>query len=284
MRRAAQGFTLVELIVSIVIATVLLAFMAVFVTGPVDMYFAQTRRAELVDSSDAGWKRIDEEIRGAVPNSLRRSRNGSFEALELLQAIDVARYQNLPGNADPRDLEIGTSDGEFTTAGRFATVGDGFDRDDMFLVINNSIATNAYDGANVITPSPTRIQLADSATLPGELDVTLSPAPTFLTDSPSRRMFLVTGAVSYLCNEAAGTLTRYTSYGINPAQINTAAGFAGATATPIARNLSACNFTVTPGTATHGEVVTLRLTFTRAGDASGERMTVMRQSHVEYVP
>jgi MSHA biogenesis protein MshO len=284
MKRAALGFTLVELIVSIVIASVLLAFMTVFVTGPVDMYFAQTRRAELADSSDAGWKQLDEEIRGAVPNSLRRSRNGSFEALELLRAIDVGRYQNLPGNADARDLEIGTSDGTFTTAGRFGTVGAGLDTNVMFLVINNSIATNAYNGVNVITPNPTRIQLVDSATLPGELDVTLTPAPTFLTDSPQRRMFLVTGAVSYLCDEAAGTLTRYTGYGINPAQINTSAGFAGATATPIVRNLSTCNFTVAPGTATHGEVVTLRLTFARAGDPSGERMTVMRQSHVEYLP
>jgi MSHA biogenesis protein MshO len=274
VKRATEGFTLVELIVSIVIATVLLAFMAVFVTGPVDMYFAQTRRAELVDSSDAGWKQLDEEIRGAVPNSLRRSRNGSFEALELLQAIDVARYQNLSD----------TSDGTFTTAGPFGTVGAGLDTNTMFLVINNSSATNAYDGANVITQDPTRIQLAASVTSPGELDVTLSPAPTFLTDSPQRRMFLVTGAVSYLCDEATGTLTRYTGYGINSAQISTSAGFAGATTTPIARNLSACNFTVTPGTATHGEVVTLRLTFTRAGDPNGERMTLMRQSHVEYAP
>ena len=71
-----RGFTLLELIISVVISSILLAFMGVFVSGPVETYFAQSRRAALVDSADAGWAQMDRDIRNALPNSLRACATG----------------------------------------------------------------------------------------------------------------------------------------------------------------------------------------------------------------
>ena len=45
MRRCAIGFTLVELVITISLTTIVVSFMAVFISGPVRAYADQTRRA-----------------------------------------------------------------------------------------------------------------------------------------------------------------------------------------------------------------------------------------------
>lgn len=282
--RRSRGFTLIELVVSIVISGVILTFMALFVTGPIESYFSQSRRAALVDASDAGWRQLDEDIRSALPNSVRRSRNGSIEALELLATIDVARYRDAVAG-DARDLDFGIPDGAFTTAGRFRNFGAGYDSTTAYLAVNGTPAADPYAGGTVLTPAGTRIRFANSANPVGELDVTLVPNVTLnppAGGSPTHRVFLVSGPVSYLCNEAAGTLTRYAGYGITAAQLNTPAGLlgAGAAATVIANDLTGCRFTVSPGTVTRTDVATLRFTFARAA----EQMTLMREAAVDYLP
>ena len=211
-------------------------------------------------------------------------RNGTFEAIELLLTFDVARYRDAPGSNLP-DFEFGAPDNGFTTAGTFRTVTAGYDSNAAFLSVNGTRPQNPYAGAGVVTPALTRIQLANSVAFPGELDVTLTPAVTLNPPgggSATRRVFLVSGPVTYLCNEAAGTLTRYSGYGISAVQPSTPAALAGpgVVVTAISNNLTTCNFSVNAGTATRGDVAGLTLTFAQAG----EQIVAMHQSHTEYVP
>ena len=76
---------------------------------------------------------------------------------------------------------------------------------------------NAYEMANVITPARTTITVAAGAT-PNQNLVTLSPAFQFAWGSPGKRVYLVSGPVTYLCDTAAGTLSRYSGYSIASSQ------------------------------------------------------------------
>lgn len=105
MRRAA-GFTLVELVVSITLAAIVLGFAGMLITAPLQHYDLQSRRAELADSAGAALPQLQGDLRGALPNSARVRRNGSFVALEFLAAVDWVRYQGPPG-------------APFTTSGTF---------------------------------------------------------------------------------------------------------------------------------------------------------------------
>lgn len=88
-----SGFTLVELIIVIVITGILAIVAAALIRGPVEGYFAQANRADLVDMAQQALNEMATDIRGALPNSVRVS--GS-NALELIHVVDGARYRSGP--------------------------------------------------------------------------------------------------------------------------------------------------------------------------------------------
>src|ERR1700688_1118072 len=90
--RVAGGFTLIELVITIAVGSVVVAFMAMFIVTPMTIYTSQTRRAMLVDAADSALRFIGRDLRAALPNSVRVSASGSV--LELLATVDGARYQD----------------------------------------------------------------------------------------------------------------------------------------------------------------------------------------------
>ena len=142
---------------------------------------------------------------------------------------------------------------------------------------------DAYELANVITPPGTTIAIdADGST--GEDRVTVTPAFRFAYGSPTQRVFLVDGPVTYLCDTITGTLLRYSGYAIDASQANRdSAGEllgAGATQSLMANQIAACTFTYTAGTAERAGLVTLQITVS----SQGESVSLLQQIHVDNVP
>ena len=112
----------------------------------------------------------------------------------------------------------------------------------------------------------------------------LTPAFQFAYPSPRQRVYLIDTPVSYLCDTAAGTLTRYSGYTITSDQADrdTAVELlaAGGTAALMSDNMSACTFIFTPGTAQRAGLVTLSLTVTQ----DGESIVLLQQVHIDNVP
>ena len=100
MRHAQAGFTLVELVITISLTTIVVSFMAVFISDPVGAYADQGRRAELVDLAENSLRRIARDIRAALPNSIRVASSGSIVALELLNTVDGVAAET--GDAEER--------------------------------------------------------------------------------------------------------------------------------------------------------------------------------------
>jgi MSHA biogenesis protein MshO len=285
MRATQAGFTLVEMVVVIVVATIVAGFTAFFISTPVEAYFAQVRRAELADSAEAIVRNVGEDVRVALPNSVRTASNGTVVALEMLAVVDVLRYRQageLGGNA-ARELDFMVSDTQFSTLGTRNNPLQAF----AYFVVNNRGApgADAYQLSNVITPVGAG-GVAPDAVNAGESVVTLNPGFRFqwgaFLSSPSRSVFLVSGPVTYLCDTGAQTLWRYEGYLIAGTVSTNAAGLAASStsAALIARNVTACQISVTQAKDLYGDLVTLSFTLAN----SGETFPLFYQAHVERRP
>ena len=286
--RAARGFTLIELVITIAVGSVVVAFMALFIVTPMTTYTAQTRRATLVDAADSALRFMGRDLRAALPNSVRVSPSGSV--LELLATVDGARYQDSGPLSNPAlALDLTAKDGAFATTVPFTQLSLPWTSSAYFLSIYNVgvPGADAYQMASfpnvpyVITPVNTTITISAGATANQNL-VTLSPAFQFAFGSPGQRVFLVSGPVTYLCDTAAATLTRYSGYTIVGAQPASAAALnaAGASAALVASNVAGCQFVLSPGTAQRNALATLKLQIAQ----SGESVQLLHQVQVVNAP
>jgi MSHA biogenesis protein MshO len=280
-----RGFTLIELVITLVISTIVVSFVSLFITGPVRGFADQARRVRLVDATDAALERIARDIRRSLPNSVRTTTAGSVTALEILSTVDGARYRSKPPGTDAQILDFAVADGSWNVLGPFTHVAKPFSSTSHYLAVYNVgvPGADAYELANVITPAGGAITIAvDGAT--GEDRVTVTPGFRFAYPSPTQRVFLVDGPITYLCDTTAGTLLRYQGYAVEAshASHDTHGELLadGATASLMATQLVACAFVYTPGTAERAGLVSLQL----AVSAQGESVSLLSQVHVDNVP
>ncbi|MGB6488638.1 MAG: prepilin-type N-terminal cleavage/methylation domain-containing protein [Steroidobacteraceae bacterium] len=280
--RQAAGFTLIELVVVIVISAIVAVFMVLFLDTPIESYFAQTRRSDLVDSAHRISDAVMVDARTALPNSMRV--NAAATALELLATTGVARYYGTGDNPSPgEELTIGSSIPSFGTIDPFSTQPLPYSA--KYVSVGN-LGTWAYNSATgVMTPAGDSIKVIVNPGTPpsqGENQVTFSPVMTFQNAPPSaHNAYLVSGPVSYVCNPnpanpTAGTLMRYSGYAVTPAQAVPPAG----TGALIAHDVSACTISIVPAPAgyPYGQLAILRVTLSN----SGETLQVFLQAPTEY--
>ena len=287
--RIARGFTLVELVITIAVGSVVVAFMAMFIVTPMTIYTSQTRRVMLVDAADSALRFIGRDLRAALPNSVRVNVSGN--ALELLATADGARYQDSGPLSNPAlALDLTAADGAFATTVPFTQeqVTPKWTSNTYRLSIYNLgvPGADAYQTppptVNVITPATgTTIKISAGATANQNL-VTISPPFQFAFGSPGQRVFLVSGPVSYVCDTTFATLTRYSGYRIASAQPASAAALtaAGASSALVASNVTGCQFVLSAGTAQRNGLATLTLQITQ----SGESVQLLHQVEVVNAP
>jgi MSHA biogenesis protein MshO len=285
MRRVETGFTLIELVITMTVGIIVASFIAMFISRPVTGFEDQSRRARLVDAADSALQRMTRDVRRALPNSVRARAGGGVSALEMLATVDGARYRTQPPGTADQILDFTAPDGAFDVISPFTQVAKPFSSTSDYLAIYNVgvPGADAYELGNVITPSGTQIDIAaDGAS--GQDRVTLSPAFRFAYQSPSQRVYLVAGPVTYLCDPAAGTLVRYSGYTIAADQStrDSAAELlaAGATASLMADHVTACTFTYQAGTAERAGLLSMQLHLGEKTDA----ISLLSQVHVDNVP
>jgi MSHA biogenesis protein MshO len=288
----AAGFTLIELVVAIVISAIVASFMVLFLDTPIESYFAQTRRSDLVDSAHRISDAVTADARSALPNSMRLNAAGT--ALELLATAGVARYYGKgdKNSAAGEELTVGAAASSFGTLDSFTTQTLPY-RAQYYISVGN-LGTPPYDAyriANGVMTSLGTITVDPNPSTPpyvaGENLLNLSGSMTFkapgapATQPSVHNAYLVSGPVSYVCKPnaakpAAGTLMRYSGYGVTNAQAVPPAGTGGL----IAHDVSACTIAIVPAPAgyAYGELAILRVTLS----SNGESLQVFLEAPTEY--
>jgi MSHA biogenesis protein MshO len=276
-----RGFTFIEMIVVIVILGIVGTTFGIFIVPAVNANRDLARRAALLDSGEIALRRMERDIRIALPNSLRISNvAGTGFAIEMIPTVDGGRYcvsgdANCAGSCPPGGADgllcIGAADTDFDILGCFHNAtftGASFPSTAFRLVVGDSTGSvYTASGTNaVVTPSSTSITLstvngggsgsgscgASSGVGPPPTSfrhhIVLSAAQTFPSPSSSRRVFIIQTPVTYICSISAGTLTRYYSYAISATAPTPSSPPAGATTALVTDKVSDC--TVTTDTAT----------------------------------
>lgn len=266
-----RGFTLVELIIVIVLSGIVASMTTSIITLPVNAYVDSARRATLTDNAESALRRIQRDIRSALPNSIRVSSDG--KSLELLHVVDGGRYRSKlasDGSGDILDFTI--SDTSFDVLGslqNFSNIALGADSIVVYPLA--SAGSNPYTGDNtaVISNSSTASHIAFSGF-------------QFPLKSPQQRFFVIDSPISYRCNTSASapknkTLMRYQGYSVQASQPNPP-NSGGA----IQSNyISDCNFSYSSGSSLRSGLVTIALTLT---DDAGESIRLTHQVHVSNQP
>ena len=288
-----RGFTLVEMIMVIVITGIIGGMVAVFLRAPVQQYMDVSRRADMTDIADTALRRVSRDLRLALPNSVRVTGacNGVGTCfIEFLPTTGGGRYRASVGAGPTAGcgsvandvLNFAALDTCFEVLG---TMPPGITAGDSVVIYNMTsdpadTNPNAYAGGNrstVVTPTAATITIN---------------AIQFPFESPGNRFHVITRPVTYACDVAAGTLTRYWGYAIQGSQANVdTVGklitlVSPATATKgsalLANNVRDCRFNYDPlvvATQRAG-LVTMRLAISR----DNETVTLYSATHVSNQP
>ncbi|MDB5801905.1 MAG: hypothetical protein JWL63_2844 [Rhodocyclales bacterium] len=243
-RQRVTGLTLIEMIVSLVLVGLLSSIVAVFLQVPLQSYFVTRQRLDLVDGIELSMRHMDQELRQALPNSVRSTVVGGVTYIEFLATRGSGRYRALaggPAGACPggNDLNTAANDNCFTTIGPLNTssaIRPGFD----YVVLGQSVpVADAYSGGTGDTPNKSLITAFTLAlgTAP-RVESRLRMNNATLAGVPSELVYIVSGPVTYACSGTAGQLIRYSGYPITALQ---ATPPVGATQSVIAANLLVCN-------------------------------------------
>ncbi|MGM9489200.1 PulJ/GspJ family protein [Ideonella sp. YS5] len=287
--RRSGGFTLVELVMVIVIAGVLAATLAVFLRPAIDTWLALRTRTDLAYQANAALRRMRDEVRIAVPNSIRTP--GS-QCIELVPTLAGARLRRGPDTVNddavagivsmPLDTSVATT--QFDVLSAFANspgVGD-------LVVIDNQNPGDVYAQSNVST-------ITALATPPksafGVQRLTVA-AKQFPAGYDGRRVVVVPGStpsVVYICEGADGTLdssgngkgvlARLTR-GLTSAYPTSCPAASGGTV--LATGVKSCRFVYSPsqGATQQSGFVSMQIELSR----NAESAALVLGAHVANVP
>ncbi len=284
LRRAAlRGFTLIELVVTLVLFGLMAATVTLFFKPAFATWIGLRTRNDLATEADHAMRRMLLDIRMAVPNSIRTPSTACFE---LVPTSTGGRYRidtdTVTAGAAPADPGSATSSFDVLTPLHVTpAVGD-------WVVVNNQNPGDVYSGSNrsditgASTPAATfgRHRLAITAM---QFPLGYDGASFTVVPNAQQAVFYVcSGAGSTLDSQgnAPGVLYRLKNYGFNAAAPGACPATAGADV--VATALRSCRFLydANQGATQQSGFVSIQLEFTR----NNESASLVFGGHVVNAP
>ena len=273
-----KGFTLIEMIIVILLIGILSGVIFTILIGPMRAYVDVEKRLRLVDVADTALQRMTREIRLALPNSIRVT---AGPTIEFLRTLDGGRYRAKPAGGAGVGVCAGTIAQDRLS---FSATGDCFE---VLGTLNNfaSIVTGGscvnstgdclviYNTGQTGADAYSDNNMAEITSVTAN-SITFSGAPPFPNQSPRQRFFIVDTPVSFVCNTGTNQITRHDDYTIG--------GAVGA-GNLLVNQISACDFSYNPGSASRAGLVSLSITI-QDTSLGGGSVTLLQQAHVDNQP
>jgi len=180
-----SGFTLVELIITIVLIGIIGVGATRFITASVSGYVDTAQRQQLATAGLIAAEKVSRELRNALPNSIRPRSGQNFpdSCLEYIPIEAGTEYIDIPLEAESAELTALAPDIALSSGMKFS----------VYPMSNASL----YDSpvVNLGPISPGFASLASSAD--DSVIITLNSAHRFITDSPTRRLYVVSDKRAY---------------------------------------------------------------------------------------
>jgi MSHA biogenesis protein MshO len=267
---AQAGFTLIEMVISIVLLGIVGAVIAVFIRSPIQSYFDTASRVALTDAADGAIRRLTRDAQSALPNSFRATGSASGASspcVEFLPTVAAGRYRAKPNSSGGGNiLDFASTDTSFDV---LSQVGLGsLSGSNLVAIYNLGISgADAYAGQTTATIA--------SATASS---ITLSPGKKFPFSSPGNRFFVIpASSVVYSC---AGVSPNITLYRSSNAISSTALATCPSSGTALVSNVSSCSFTYTPAVTTRNGALAISLELT----LNNETVRLYQEVMVNNVP
>lgn len=227
MLRAQSGFTLMEMVVSLVVLGLMSVVMLPLLTMPANSYMDAQRRVELHQQMALIRSKLSDDVKLAMPGSLRQTCVGANCFLEYLEVRATARYRKASGGAAFCAAACGgnvltpacANENCATTLGpaHLAVAG-------VSPVVNvDYVAVPGSGNGNLplpytLAPAGTLTRLTNWTPRANDVGLrfqnkTFAPAPAGWT---SDRLYLISQPVTYACNTTTGRLTKFWGYAIAP--------------------------------------------------------------------
>ncbi|MDE2401072.1 MAG: prepilin-type N-terminal cleavage/methylation domain-containing protein [Burkholderiales bacterium] len=297
-RTRHQGFTLVEMIISLTLLAILSTAVMPMVKVPMDAYMAATARTRVTTDLDWVQSKLGADFATALPNSVRVKAAGTRYFIEFLPVHAQGRYRSNTsgaaqicpatpacGGATVADaLEFGAApactETCFFSLGPLTPVGNAAVVPGTDLVVVNPTNTlgatgdpyaNAGPGVQSIK-APLLAAVFNAARYGSQITMTPNAFPI---GSAAKRFYVIGASpVTYECDTVSGTLIRHWGYAISPVQpVAFGAGLPSATlSTAVACNITSTATSVSAyepaGVRGRGGVVTLKMTLTTPGNGT----------------
>ena len=277
-----RGFSLIELVMVIMVTGILAGAITVFLKPAIDSYFDTRRRADMTDMADTALRRMSQDIRSAVPNSVQSVSSSCFQLVPTIaggryrMASDTVNDTPAPLPCTPSatcsaPLDVTQPVTEFDVLTPMATVPAVND----WVVIDNQNAGDVYAGSN-------RAQIGAIVAAPRSSDglfrITIG-STQFPSDYDGGRFVVVPNAEQTVFYSCVGNTLYRTSAAFNASQAAICAATTGAV---VATDVASCTFVYDPnqGATQQSGFVWMRLELSR----DGESVALVHGSHVDNVP
>ena len=262
--RGSLGFTLIEMVVTIVVIGILGVGISSFIGNTTKGMIDTAERSQVATIAWLVSERMSRSLRHALPNSIRTSADGT--CLEYIPIYAGTDYLSAPTTVSAIQFEVAP----------FSNVVNGFNfvLQPLRVAIypNNVAGLYTLSAASMISSSVS--QLSAGTTLNAQ-EIRLSTAHQFPSDSPTKRSFFVAQPNMY-CFQS-GSLFHYSDYGYNSVFTNT--GLSNQVV--MGTRLNQGQFNYSPSTLQRNAVVTIN--FNVLGD-NGLVQTVNQEVQIRNVP
>lgn len=204
----AAGFTLVELVVTILIAGIMATGVVSYIAASVDGFAAAGNRNKLASAGRTAVDRLTLELHNAVPNSVRvtAATPAGDQCLEFIPFSGASSYLDAPFT--------GAGDDRFEAI-NFNPVLPEAPGTDLYAVVYPVNTADLYDGASPGPVAPID-HITDPDEMDGQVSVVLDAAHRFRRRSPVQRFYVAHTPVSFCV--VGEQLFRYQGYGFLPSQ------------------------------------------------------------------